>query len=205
MKSQVTHPVVVCTLPEVVAALIALGLVIVQKMTDNKATFPSPSLALAQVTTDLNALSTSEMAVKNKTASVEARDEKKHVVITDLHLLRNYVQMIVSQNPEHAAVIADAAGMRLRKPNTRAQSDLVAKPHTVSGSVHLVAKAAGKRASHDWQYSLDGKSWLSAPSSVQAQTTIGNLQTGVVTYFRHRSVTKAGPADWTAPIAVLVT
>ncbi len=199
------HTLVVCSIPEPIAALVALGGFVVQKMTDNKVTFPSPYKALSLVTVDISALASAQADLKAKKSDVATRDETKLLVISDLHQLRSYVQIIVSASPEHAATIAAAAGMRLRNQTLRSKSPLAAKPHTVTGEVHLVAKAAAGRVANEWQYSVDGKTWTSAPATASAQTTIGNLQTGVLTYFRHRPVSKAGPADWTAPISVFVT
>lgn len=198
-----SNPIVVLDVPRAVAPLTALALVLVQTLTDNKATFTSPSPALAQVTTDTNALSTAQADVKSKKGTVQTRDEKRSTLIADLHQLRAYVQILVSANPEHAAVIAAAAGMSLRKPATRTKNDLTVTPHT-TGAVRLIARAAASRVSNEWQYSFDNKTWMSAPPSLQSKTTIGNLQTGVLTYFRHRAVTKTGPGDWSQPVSALV-
>jgi hypothetical protein len=40
------------------------------------------------------------------------------------------------------------------------------------------------------------QTWTKAPPSLQATTVLANLQVGVVTMFRHRSITKTGPGDW---------
>jgi hypothetical protein len=48
-------------------------------------------------------------------------------------------------------------GMSVRTAPVRTKSDLEAKPGSVSGSAKLVAKAAGHRASYEWQYSTDQK------------------------------------------------
>ncbi len=84
------------------------------------------------------------------------------------------------------------------------KSDLVTK-QLVSGSVK-VAKATQGGRSYEWQYSTDGgKTWLSAPSTTQANATIHGLQSGVVTSFRQRAITKVGPTEWSQPIAALVS
>jgi len=200
-----SNPTVALNAPQPVAPFMSLARLIVQLMTLNKVTFPAPTPTLAQVTTDTDALATAEAAIKLKTGTVAVRDEKRVVVAAELRALRLYVQGIVNASPDHAAVIAQAAGMTLRKTGSHTKSELTAKPHSVSGSVELAAKAAAVRASNDWQYSLDGKTWISAPSSLAAKTTISNLQTGVVAYFRHRSVPKAGPGEWSQPVSVLVS
>jgi hypothetical protein len=46
-------------------------------------------------------------------------------------------------------------------------------PGTVSGSVKRVADSAARRASYEWQYRTDGgKTWLSAPSTLQVTTMV---------------------------------
>ncbi len=40
------------------------------------------------------------------------------------------------------------------------------------GSVKLIAKAVATRASYEWQYSIDQKTWTNAPSTLQAKTVI---------------------------------
>jgi len=197
--------IVVLNLPsKTIAPLIVRSTAIVNAMEANKTTFPSPTPSLAQLAADIAAFDAAETAVKTKTkGTVQTRNEKRAIVVADLRQMRAYVQLIANASPEHAESIAASAGMTVRKPLVRNKSDLAAKT-AVSGSVKLVAKAEKGSHAHEWQYSLDGKTWTSAPPSLQAKTTIGNLQTNVLTYFRHRAVNKTGPGDWSQPVSVLV-
>jgi hypothetical protein len=80
-----------------------------------------------------------------------------------------------------------------------------AKPGATSGSVHLVTDAAARRASYEWQYSTDaGKTWVSAPSTLQAKTVVAGLTPGVTVLFRYRAVTKSGEGDWSQPQSLIV-
>ncbi len=205
-NSKSNHELVVLKIPESIASLIALARAIVAAMGINKVLFTSPSPALVQVTTDTEALVTAETATKARTmGAVAIRDEKRVALIADLHQLLAYVQQVVNQNPTEAASIAASAGMTLRKKATsRHKSDLAAKAHTVSGSVLLVAKALKGSRSNEWQYSTDGKTWTNAPPSTSAKIVLTNLQTGVLTYFRHRPVTKAGAGEWSQSVSMLV-
>jgi hypothetical protein len=200
----IIQTVVVLTVPHSVAAVLVLSKAVLQAVTANKTTFPSPNPSVAQFGSDISALDTAETAVKTKTVgTVAVRNEKLATVVADLRQLRAYVQLIANASPEQAASIAASAGMTLRKPVVRNKSDLAAKT-TVSGSVKLVAKATAGSHAHEWQYSLDGKTWMNAPSSLQAKTTITGLQTNVLTYFRHCAVSKTGPGNWSQPISFLV-
>jgi hypothetical protein len=42
----------------------------------------------------------------------------------------------------------------------------------VPGSVKLLAKAVAQRASYEWQYSIDQKTWTNMPAPLQAKTAI---------------------------------
>jgi len=198
------HPVVVLGLPASIAAKIQYAKAVAAAMDTNKVTFPSPDPPSPQFASDIAAVDAAQTAAQSKTkGSVQARDEKLAVMEGDLHKRHGYVQSVVDQNPEHAATIAKSAGMRVRNAPVRVKSDLTVKPKTV-GSVRASALATAKPASHEWQFSYDGKTWFSAPSSVQASTTITNLTSGVIVYFRHRAVTKAGPGEWTPVVSSVV-
>ncbi len=60
-----------------------------------------------------------------------------------------------------------------------------------------MAVSAGSRACYDWESSLDGgKTWVAAPSSLQAKTTLVGFTPGVTVMFRYRAVTKTGEGNW---------
>ena len=205
MPNPIHHAVVALTIPKVIAQLIALAQAIVQAMTNNKATFPTPSPALATVTADTNSLVSAQTVVASRIkGAVAIRDEKRLTLVSDLHQLEAYVQQLMNLSPEEATSIAEAAGMSVRKPRTATQKSPLTIKQIVSGSVKLVAKAAQGGQSNEWQYSLDGKTWTYAPPSTAAKTLVTGLQTGVLTHFRHRAVTKAGALDWTQPVSMLV-
>jgi hypothetical protein len=197
--------VVVLGLPTAVAALIVRLTAIVNAMVANKTTFPTPPIPLTQVQADVDDLAAAEAIAKTHAIGATAkRDEKRKVVVADAKQLHAYVQQIASASPEHADVIAQAAAMTVRKHGAHSKSDL-AVTHVVAGSVKLVAKTAKTNKAHDWQWSLDGKSWTGAAPTTQAHTTLVGLQSGVMTYFRHRPVSKTGAGDWSVPVSLVVS
>ncbi len=201
----IIQTIVVLKVPHAIAAIIVLSKAVLVAMTNNKSTFVSPTPAMPVFSADIDALDTAQTATKARTkGAVEVRNEKRKVVEADLRQLRVYVQGLANASPEHAEAIAAAAGMTVHKPATRNKSDLVAKAHTVSGSVKLVAKATKGSRSYEWQYSLDGKTWTTSTPSAQATTVIVGLQANVLTYFRHRAVTRVGPSEWSQPVSTLV-
>jgi len=201
-----TNPItVVLDCPTSVPKILVFANGVHDAMAANTSTFPAPTPSLVVFATDIGGLTTAETNAKTRAqGAVATRDEKLQVVLADLQQLKSYVQQLASATPAQAATIAQAANMRLRAKGTRSKTDLAAK-QKVSGSVELVAKVASGDHAHEWQYSLDGKTWANAPPSLQGKTTVSNLQTGVLTYFRHRAVTKTGPGDWSQPVSLLVS
>jgi hypothetical protein len=197
---------VVLGIPSSTLALILRSSVILDAMEANKLTFTTPTPAITVARGHVVDLQTAENSVQTRTkGTAGARDDKKKIVIADMHQLHAYVQQLANASPEHADAIAQAAAMRLRNKPAVHKSDLTVK-HVVSGTVKLTAKAAKGSRAHEWEYSTDGgKTWTAAPASLAAHTTIPGLQTGVLTYFRHRHITKAGPEDWGQSISALVS
>ena len=199
-------PRIVLRKPPTAAATLVLAKAILQAVTTNKGEFPTPNPSLAILTTDINALDTAETAVKTRTkGAAQERDAKLAVVVTDLELLRAYVQSVANAaDPANAASIAHAAGMDVRKSTATTKPDFGAKPDkTLSGVVHVSVKVGGKRETHQWQSSTDGKTWTDMPPTLQGKTTATGFQPGVTVYFRHRAVTRTGLDDWSQPISVV--
>ena len=135
--------------------------------------------------------------------AAQARDLKRDDLKTLMHQLKADVQKVADADPANAETIILSARMAVRKPTTRSKATFVATRGTVSGSAKLVVKAAAGRASYEWQYSTDGKTWTNMPVTLKAKTTIEGLIPGTTYSFRYRAVTKAGEGDWSA-IANLV-
>jgi hypothetical protein len=75
----------------------------------------------------------------------------------------------------------------------------------VSGTADLIVKAVAHRASYDWQYSVDQKTWVSAPSTLQSKTSIPGLTPATSYFFRSRGMTKAGVGNWSQVVSLLMT
>lgn len=75
----------------------------------------------------------------------------------------------------------------------------------MSGSAKIVAVVAARRASYEWQSSVDGgKTWVEAAGTLKASTTITGLPVGTAVQFRYRALTKAGEGDWSQAIVLVV-
>jgi hypothetical protein len=192
-------------LPSVVAALIVYVQGILAAMTSNPH-FPSPAPALTAVAAALAALQQAEVAAQARTkGAVVVRNDKKGALVTLLQQLRAYVQSVADADAENGAAIIQSSGFPLRKMSVKKPRVAAVKPGAMSGSVEVVAPTAARRAAYEWQYSVDGgKTWVEASPSLQAKQTVVGLPVGTSVQFRYRAVVKAGPLDWSQPLALLV-
>jgi len=202
-----THrPIVTVQRPARIGVFLVLVKAISQSVAAAPGTFNKPDPTLAQFNTDIAALDAAQTTTKTRApGAVAIRDQKRATVVLDLRRLVGYVQGIVDLDPSNATAIVAAAGMSLRKVPSRTKAPLAVKPHAISGTVSVAAKAVGKTTSNEWQFSVDGgKTWTAAPSTTKSRTTIPNLTPGVLTLFRHRANTKAGPANWSQTVSLMV-
>jgi hypothetical protein len=189
--------------PSKVPALVTHAQGIVKGMTGNPA-FPNATQALTAVSAAINDLQAAETAALARTkGAVTVRNEKRAALVVLLQQLRGDVQEAADANVENGASIIQGAGMGVRKTPTRAPRTFEAKPGAVSGSAKLVAASAG-RASYEWLYSTDGKTWVTAPVTLQAKTTIPGLTPGSTVQFKYRAVTKTGEGDWSQAVSLIV-
>jgi hypothetical protein len=204
--SKVTHrSIAILKLPKVVSLLITFAQNVVTRMTGNPS-FPSPSPALATVSTAITALQSAEAAAVARTkGAASMRDDKRTALVALIEQLRAYVQSIADATPENGATIIESAGLLVRKPANHGPRTFEVKAGTVSGSAKLYAESVGPRSAYLWQYSVDGgKTWVSWPATVQAKTTITGLTPGVTAQFRYQPVSKTGEGDWSQIVTMLI-
>lgn len=180
---------------------------VVVNIGNNLGFFPVPSPTLASVTTHVDDLEIAEgIAQTHVAGSAAARDLKYDIVQDDIHGLLNYVQNIADNSVDEPTAIAiiNASGFNLKVRGVTVKPDLKAENGEVSGSVKLTAKAAGKRASYQWQSSDDSITWNDLPPTLQAKTTINGLTPGRKITFRFRAVIKTGPQSWSNSVSWIV-
>jgi len=178
---------------------------VINAMTGN-ASFPNPTPPLATVSADLAAYEAAEaQAVTRVKGAVVTRNAKYAALHADLTHLMGYAQQVADANPGSAQPLIEGAGFTIRKTASRPKSAIKVEPTGVPGSVKLAAKAVATRASYEWQYSTDQKTWTNAPSSLQAKTVITGLTSGTTVYFRVRGVTKAGEGAYSQVVQLLVS
>ena len=197
--------IVVLGLPRPVSAFIIRAGQIHDSFVANTASYPSPPVAMTVFAAHIADLTAKEQAAKARTTGAVAdRDASRKQVVVDLGELQGYVSQVVNATPANAAVLAQDAGMSVRKYTHPAKPPLAAK-QKLSGTVQLVAKATKGAKSNEWQYSTDGgKTWVDLPPTTKASTTV-NLMPGTTVSYRQRVLTKSGRSDWSQPISALVT
>ncbi len=197
--------IAILNLPTPVGALVTYAQNVVTRMTGNPA-FPSPAPTLPMVLAAVGELQTAETAALARTkGAVAIRNEKRAALVTLLGHLRGYVQTIADGNVENGTSIIESAGFAVKKTTARKPRVFDAVPGAVSGSAKLVAPSAGPRASYEWQYSTDGgKTWLTAPVTMQARTTVPGLTPGASVVFRYRPVTRKGEGDFSQPVTLVI-
>jgi hypothetical protein len=202
----VRRPLVSLNLPVRIPALITMAKGIIAALTGNTATFPSPDPSLAALSAALTDLETAESSVQARTrGAVAGRNEKRKELVTLLEQLKAYVQKVADANSETSAQTIQSIGLAVRKNALRQKQTFAAKTGPISGTIDLTAAVTARRASYEWQSSLDGgKTWTSLPTTIQSKTTVSGLTPGVTATFRSRTVTQTGEGDWTQATAIVV-
>lgn len=178
---------------------------VINAMTGNTS-FPNPTPPLATVAADLAAYEAAEAQVVTRVKGAAVTRNAKYAVLhTDLEHLMGSVQQVADATPANAQSIIEGAGFAIRKTASHPKSAIKVEAGAVPGSVKLTAKAVDRRASYEWQYSTDQKTWTNAPASLQAKTAISGLTSGTTVYFRFRGVTKAGEGAYSQVVQMLVS
>ncbi|HEY6459085.1 MAG TPA: hypothetical protein VIY73_03010 [Polyangiaceae bacterium] len=205
-KTVTSRTLVALNLPTNVNALINLAQTIAKALTNNPH-FPNPTPSVAVLTAAIVALVTAQNgAAPRVKGAVVQRNAARKTLVQQLQLLRANVQSTADTDPENALTIIESAGLTVRKTPDRAPRVFAASPGATSGTAKIVAPSAGPRSAYEWEYNTDGgKTWVVSPPSIQAKTVIPGLPSGTSVEFRYRAVTpKAGAADWSAAVTLLV-
>ncbi|HEY3819959.1 MAG TPA: hypothetical protein VGL81_22495 [Polyangiaceae bacterium] len=205
MTKIVRSALVALMLPTKVADFITYATRVVTQMTGN-VSFPTPTPPLATISAAIAELQTAETAALARTkGATTTRNEKRAALAMLLKQLAGYVQSIANATPENGPSLIQSAGIAVRKTPTHAARAFLAKPGPVSGSAKITAVVAARRSSYEWQSSVDGgKTWVAAPTTLKASTTITGLPVGTAVQFRYRAITKAGEGDWSQAIVLVV-
>lgn len=205
IKQSIRRPIIALALPKSTPALMSYAEGVVKRMTGNPA-LPNPTPPLPAITAAINDLRSAQTDTLSRVkGGVAVRDQKRTALVSLLQQLRAHIQATADADPTNATSIIENSGVAVRKTPTRVARTFTAKSGPVSGVVKVVAQAAARRASYDWEYSSDGgRTWISTPPTLQAKTTVAGLQPGLTVQFKYRAVTKNGPGDWSQPVSLMV-
>jgi hypothetical protein len=166
--------------------------------------FPSPTPTMAAFEAHIDAAADAKAHVLiGPIGSAAQRDAKFAAVQSDLEQLRLHVQHVADASSGEAHAIIESAGMSLRRPGLHDKQALTVKAVSVAGSVVVVAKAAGDRATYEWQYSRVGEPWIEVERTRQAKKAFEGLVPGATYRFRVRAVTRAGRSDFGEVVSFL--
>ena len=202
---KISRSIAVIKLGNTVPLILAQAKTMVTEIAANASIFTTPNPSLAALNSQITALETAQTAALSRVSgAVEIRNVKLQDLIQSLHIARTYVEGIANANSSSAPATIKAAGMLVKKSVAHAKQELAAKQGAISGSVTILAKSAGPRATYSWQWSPDDKVWNDLPQTLKARTSTVNLAVGVVHYFRFRVLTKAGLGEWSNVVSLLV-
>lgn len=192
-------------LPTSTPALLNVARHIVDVMTGNPS-FPAPVPSIAEVAAAVADLETAEVETGLRTrGAATVRNEKRAVVVALLTRLKAYVQGVADGDVDGAPAIIEGAGMNVKRKVSATKPPFEVKTGRVSGSVRLVARAAGDRAAYEWAWSTDaGTTWHVAPTTTQASTELAGLPVATTCSFRYRVLTLAGQGDWSNPTLLVI-
>jgi hypothetical protein len=164
---------------------------------------------LQQLNTNISGLDSAQaLAANGGKDAIKARDAKWSDLTKSTHAFVAGVQGLcdAATDPEHAKQIAAGAGLAGKDKPKRTKPDFYGKV-LGNGAVHLYAKRPGKKGArvfYEWQISKDGgATWISLPGTNDANTLVEGLTPGTV-HFRHRTIVKNTPSDWSNEIPVIV-
>jgi hypothetical protein len=167
--------------------------------------FPSPTPTIADFESRIDAAAEAQAHVLiGPVGTASRRDARLMAVQGDLERLRVYVQSVADATFAEAPAIIASAGMSVKRPGLHDKQPLAVKAGPTTGSVVVVAKAAGDRATYEWQYARAGEPWIDLEPTRQAKKVLGGLVAVRVYQFRVRSITRAGRSDFGQVVSVLV-
>jgi hypothetical protein len=169
--------------------------------------FPSPPIPLATVNTDITNLDAAQTtALSRAKGASQARDDKKVIVLGDLHQLMAYVQTIADANPRNAETIITSSGFDVKHGSPRNKDAITVRPKKgESGTMIAIVKKVAGSIANQWQSSLDGgKTWIDLPTTSKIKTEITGLTPGSSLMVRHCPVLRKGKGTWLTSAMVIV-
>jgi hypothetical protein len=189
-------PIIVLNLPGPVPALISQGRHVVKSVKASQK-LQSVWAVADQLNTDLDTLQSSEaLAKKGGEGAVDQRNVDEGVVRTDFELVRAGVLAVAAKDPANAEVIVAESGLDKKKKGGHTKTG----PEVTfpgGGAAHVYVKSVKRRASYEWQISLDGgKTFVPAGTTTRADQIFTGLTAGTTYYVRWKTTIGRITSDW---------
>jgi len=163
---------------------------------------PPTDPSLSDYDAHLTSFETEQDKIDQKNGGdVDTRDSAWDVVDDNTKDMVAYVQKICRKNVSHALEIAHAANLEL-KDYTYPSKAVFSVTSERTGQAELAASIKGiGRCSHDWERTQtpdDAASWTvnKITPTMLCSTTVSNLTSGSIWYFRHRFILPSGATEW---------
>jgi hypothetical protein len=177
---------------------------VLEQMSNNPV-FASPPVPYADLAAKIAALQAAEAYTLTGThGAAAARNAQFVQVWSRLEQLKSYVQGLADQSLESAAVIIETAGMNVKKSSGHGRALFKVVPGPNPGTVKVFGAREKTRASYEWQYSLDGITWLTGAWTVKASAVITGLEQGKKYLFRFRTATSAGMSNFSQVLTLVL-
>jgi hypothetical protein len=181
---------------------------------NHQGTFPNPSPPTSAIKAQVGVVNQAEITAASRAkGTASARDVERNILVGMLEDGLHYIQGVADQAPtwDKAVAILEAGGLPVAATGTRTKGILVVRHGPTSGSVVLDANVraltAGLRGkvSYNWQYTLDGKTYVTLPSTPTHKTTVQNLTPVTSVGFRVSVTGASGTAgDWSQTVSFIV-
>jgi hypothetical protein len=181
---------------------------------DNTALFPSPPVTTSAIQTQVGIVNKAEtLATTRAKGSASARDVQLNLLVGMMETDLTYLQGIADKSPtwDQAVATLQAGGVLVATVPNRVKAILEISQGPTAGSVLLDANAAVLTAGlkggffFNWESTLDGKTFVTLPSTPKSKTSVANL-TPLTSYGFRVSVTNSDgiPGTWSQIIYFLV-
>jgi hypothetical protein len=181
---------------------------------DNPALFPSPLVTTSAIQAQTVIVNKAEtVATTRAKGSATARNVQRNLLVGMLETDLGYIQNCADKSPtlDQAVATIQAGGVEVAGVGSRVKGILEVKQGPTPGSVLLDANAAlltaGLKGGYffNWESTLDGKTFVTLPSTPKSKTSVANL-TPLTTYGFRVGVTDSNgiPGQWSQIIYFLV-
>jgi hypothetical protein len=164
---------------------------------NHAALFPNPTVPTSALKAQVVVVNEAEIVAASRAkGTAKARNVQRNILVGMLEIELVYIQTIADQAAtwDQAVAIIEAGGLPVAQIPKQTKDILMVKQGPKSGSVILegnVGALAGpsrRRFFFNWEYTLDGKTYVTLPSTPSRTTTVHGL-TPLTSVGFHVSVT----------------